>query len=86
MGLPLEGIKVLDFSLALMGPLCGMMLGDMGAEVVKIERLTGEAIRRGKAAGMEEFFGLEEAEIDDPMWLAHNRNGSSLFCVGNICF
>ncbi|MDO8784636.1 MAG: CoA transferase, partial [Syntrophales bacterium] len=76
--LPLEGIKVLDFSIALMGPLCGLMLGDMGAEVVKIERLTGEAIRRGKAAGMEEVFGLEEAEIDAPMWLAHNRNKRSL--------
>ncbi|PIQ46669.1 MAG: formyl-CoA transferase, partial [Deltaproteobacteria bacterium CG12_big_fil_rev_8_21_14_0_65_43_10] len=57
MSLPLEGIKVLDFSIALMGPLCALMLGDMGAEVVKVERLTGEAVRRGKAAGMEEVFG-----------------------------
>ncbi|OIP28699.1 MAG: hypothetical protein AUK23_12500 [Deltaproteobacteria bacterium CG2_30_43_15] len=78
MSLPLEGIKVLDFSIALMGPLCALMLGDMGAEVVKVERLTGEAVRRGKAAGMEEVFGLEEAEVDSPMWLAHNRNKRSL--------
>ena len=78
MSFPLEGIKVLDFSLALMGPLCGLMLGDIGAEIVKIERLTGEAIRGGKAAGMEEVFGLEEAEVDSPMWLAHNRNKRSL--------
>jgi len=69
---------VLDFSIALMGPLCALMLGDMGAEVVKVERLTGEAVRRGKAAGMEEVFGLEEAEVDSPMWLAHNRNKRSL--------
>ncbi|WIG61024.1 MAG: hypothetical protein OJF49_003772 [Ktedonobacterales bacterium] len=35
--LPLEGVRVVDLSRALAGPYCAMLLGDMGAEVIKVE-------------------------------------------------
>lgn len=43
--MPLEGIKVLDFTQAAGGPFCGMLIGDMGADVLKIEPLSGDHFR-----------------------------------------
>ena len=42
----LEGVKVIDFSKWLPGQYCGMLLGDYGADIIKVEDIAGDATRR----------------------------------------
>ena len=53
--LPLEGIKVLAFTHAVMGPAAGLILADLGADVIHIEPTTGDATRRLKGFGIGYF-------------------------------
>ena len=69
--LPLDGVRVLDFTQVMMGPCCTQMLGDYGADVIKIER-----------AGMGDLSRWSVGEDPDggnnPVFASLNRNKRSL--------
>lgn len=52
---PLKGIKVVEFSHMVMGPATGVILADLGAQVIKIEPLKGDNTRRLKGSGAGYF-------------------------------
>lgn len=45
-GLPLDGVRVVEFCNVAAGPFCGMLLADMGADVVKVEPESGDMLRQ----------------------------------------
>ncbi len=49
--LPLAGIRVVEFVHVVMGPTCGLVLADLGAEVIKVEPLDGDHTRKLTASG-----------------------------------
>src|SRR5213596_1002463 len=63
--LPLAGIRVVEFSHMVMGPTCGMILGDLGAEVIKVEPIGGDNTRRlvGSGAGFFPMFNRNKMSI-----------------------
>ena len=80
MAYPLEGIRVLDFSIAVAAPFGATMLADMGAEVIKVERVAGEAQRLGLPAGMDDILdtGIAAGAPDKADWMAFNRGKKDL--------
>lgn len=70
MPLPLQHIKVLDFSRVLAGPHCTMVLSDLGAEVIKVERpATGDDTRQ---------WGPPFTHGESAYFLSSNRNKKSI--------
>ena len=49
--LPLDGVRVIEFCHVVMGPTCGLILADMGAEVIKVEPIEGDHTRKLVASG-----------------------------------
>jgi len=63
--LPLAGIRVLEFCHTIMGPVAGLILADLGADVIKIEPAEGDATRRrvGFAAGFFATFNRNKRSL-----------------------
>jgi crotonobetainyl-CoA:carnitine CoA-transferase CaiB-like acyl-CoA transferase len=63
--LPLEGLRVIEFTHMVMGPTCGMVLADLGAEVIKVEPIEGDRTRHllGAGAGFFPMFNRNKKSI-----------------------
>jgi formyl-CoA transferase len=68
--LPLAGIRVIDFTQVMLGPVCTQMLGDYGADVIKIERKGSGDLSRGTFEPV--------AGHDNPVFCSLNRNKRSV--------
>jgi crotonobetainyl-CoA:carnitine CoA-transferase CaiB-like acyl-CoA transferase len=68
--LPLSGIRVIDFTQVMMGPVCTQTLGDYGADVVKIERKGAGDLSRSTFAPLN--------GADNPIFCSLNRNKRSV--------
>ncbi|MCC2632536.1 MAG: L-carnitine dehydratase/bile acid-inducible protein [Ramlibacter sp.] len=62
---PLQGLRVVEFTHMVMGPTCGMVLADLGAEVIKVEPVDGDRTRRllGAGAGFFPMFNRNKKSI-----------------------
>jgi crotonobetainyl-CoA:carnitine CoA-transferase CaiB-like acyl-CoA transferase len=62
---PLAGLRVVEFTHMVMGPTCGMVLADMGAEVIKVEPIDGDRTRHllGAGAGFFPMFNRNKKSI-----------------------
>ena len=63
--LPLQGLRVVEFTHMVMGPTCGMVLADLGAEVIKVEPVDGDRTRHllGAGAGFFPMFNRNKKSI-----------------------
>jgi crotonobetainyl-CoA:carnitine CoA-transferase CaiB-like acyl-CoA transferase len=55
MKLPLQGVRVVEFAHMVMRPTCGLVLADLGAEVIKVEPVAGDDTRRLAGSGAGSF-------------------------------
>src|SRR6185436_2686655 len=74
---PLKGLRVVEFTHMVMGPTCGMLLADMGAEVIKVEPVDGEGTRRllGAGAGFFPMFNRNKKSLAADL---HHPEGAAI--------
>jgi crotonobetainyl-CoA:carnitine CoA-transferase CaiB-like acyl-CoA transferase len=73
--LPYAGLRVVEFTHMVMGPTCGMLLADLGAEVIKVEPIAGDNTRRlmGSGAGFFPMFNRNKKSIAVDLQTAEGR-------------
>jgi crotonobetainyl-CoA:carnitine CoA-transferase CaiB-like acyl-CoA transferase len=74
---PLAGLRVIEFTHMVMGPTCGMVLADLGAEVIKVEPVDGDRTRRllGAGAGFFPMFNRNKKSIGVDL---HSERGAEV--------
>ena len=62
---PLKGIRVVELTHTILGPSCGMILGDLGADVIKVEPITGDNTRKllGSGASFYPLFNRNKKSL-----------------------
>jgi len=73
--LPYAGLRVVEFTHMVMGPTCGMLLADLGAEVIKVEPVAGDSTRKliGSGAGFFPMFNRNKKSIAVDLQTAEGR-------------
>jgi crotonobetainyl-CoA:carnitine CoA-transferase CaiB-like acyl-CoA transferase len=74
MAMPLDGIRIIDWTIWQQGPACSAMLGDLGADVIKIEERVGGDPGRG----VLKMSGVDISDRPDFYFEANNRNKRSV--------
>ena len=67
--LPLSGLKVVDLTNIIMGPYTTQLLGDLGADIIKVEGINGDMTRN---------IGVQKSSNMSSMYLGVNRNKRSI--------
>jgi crotonobetainyl-CoA:carnitine CoA-transferase CaiB-like acyl-CoA transferase len=82
--LPLAGIRVVEFTHMVMGPTCGMVLADLGAEVIKVEPIEGDRTRHllGAGAGFFPMFNRNKKSIALDLRNPQGLEAALRLCVG----
>ena len=70
MAMPLDGMRVIDWTIWQQGPVCSTMLGDLGADVIKVEERVGGDPGRG----MAKMSGIDMSDKPNFYFEANNRN------------
>ncbi len=85
--LPLQNIRVVEFSHMVMGPSAGLVLADLGAEVIKVEPIGGDRTRRllGSGSGYFPMYNRNKRSIAIDLKSAEGLETARKLVEGRTC-